>query len=379
MLNPTFSFYLHVNTCCKYLLVLGTSPQYCFTFATMGPFLLTFTLAALRPALAVWELTEATNAYYPALNPGPVVIESMAPLKTKNEMIMIRTYRPTDLMIQRMKKIIHDNPHREVVVAFNKPEYMDMVRDAEIAHRHGFELSQPRLKHIGNNETRIKLENAASQRDLERVKKTFGDRLIWYTNVEVENIFPALKDMVENTAMSYHDHCIYVALRKWEKLHRRKWEGSLWVLEDDVEYSGDWSKLFDKYAALNVDLVASGFYRKGEPFMVRKHWDFQMSEKFRKKFFRKEEAWVFIFEHIVRYSPRFLKQVHSLLESGHHARSEIGTGTIAKRMNYLSMGLGADIQQPWFCTGHCCDETCMASIEKNRARGVGKLYHPVKV
>jgi len=38
---------------------------------------------------------------------------------TTRDMVMIRTYQPTDTMLRRMKKIQMDNPHREIVVALD--------------------------------------------------------------------------------------------------------------------------------------------------------------------------------------------------------------------------------------------------------------------
>jgi len=204
-------------------------------------------------------------------------------------------------------------------------------------------------------------------------------RVVIYTQQDVYSIFPGMKNLGGIVTLSYHDHCIYTVVKAWERRNGKSFAGHLWVLEDDVEFTASWSRLFDKYR--EYDFVAHRFSTYDRNWQKNhQYFGKQISPKFRSEFLMGlgYQSYVFILEHVVKYSPAFLAKVFELLENGYHARSEIGTGTFATRLNFTWSRLH-EVQKPWYCTTHCCDHKCMAAIARLRKEGEGRIFHPVKL
>jgi len=202
---------------------------------------------------------------------------------------------------------------------------------------------------------------------------------VTYTQEDVYTLFPGMKDLGGSVAHEYHDHCIYTVVKAWETRHAKSFKGHLWVLEDDVEFTAPWNLLFDNYR--EYDFVAHRFSTYDRKWQKNhEYFGKQISPKFRSDFLMGlgYQSYVFILEHVVKYSPVFLAKVFELLEQGYHARSEIGTGTFATRLNFTWSRLN-EVQKPWYCTTHCCDNKCMAAIANLRKKGEGRIFHPVKL
>jgi len=107
----------------------------------------------------------------------------------------------------------------------------------------------------------------------------------------------------------------------------------LWVLEDDVEWSGNWNDLFDKYT--KADFVASSMQQK----TFYKYFRKMSSKKFQERFVFKPDNHtrphvILAEEHLVKYSARFEKEMRQLLDDGYHAHSEYGTCSIATKLGF---------------------------------------------
>uniref|UniRef100_A0A7S3YZ78 Uncharacterized protein n=2 Tax=Lotharella globosa TaxID=91324 RepID=A0A7S3YZ78_9EUKA len=139
-------------------------------------------------------------------------------------------------------------------------------------------------------------------------------------------------------AWNYHDEAIYLAKRKFESGYQsrtgQKWINSgLWVLEDDVDWSGNWNELLNKYS--KADFVSSDLKQK----TFTKQLKVKSSEKFQQRFVLKAqnatEGYVLVAdEHVVKYSARFEIAMHQAMEDGCHAHSEYGTATIATKLGF---------------------------------------------
>lgn len=132
----------------------------------------------------------------------------------------------------------------------------------------------------------------------------------------------------------FHDEAILVALEE----HKRQVQGtrnycSLWVIEDDVAFSGTWNELFDKYGSRKADLLGS------QPRMNSlddDRYGSHCSKTFLERIVPKlpQGKVTHHSEMVVRYSAEFLKEIALQLADGVHAHSEYGTPSLAKALGY---------------------------------------------
>eukprot|EP00466_Bigelowiella_natans_P021253 jgi/Bigna1/82899/fgenesh1_pg.99_\ len=283
--------------------------------------------------LQAYAVTASWDTEQPSLE-NAIEHDQRAEDSFMRDMIMIRTYQPTDIMLQRMKKIQIDNPHREILIAVDTTN----VNTSSLLLPSSSSSSTAIIntKDDPAEWTKRRQKDTEDRRAaISKAIAMFGKRVVIYTQQDVYSIFPGMKNLGGIVTLSYHDHCIYTVVKAWERRNGKSFAGHLWVLEDDVEFTASWSRLFDKYR--EYDFVAHRFSTYDRNWQKNhQYFGKQISPKFRSEFLMGlgYQSYVFILEHVVKYSPAFLAKVFELLENGYHARSEIGTGTFATRLNF---------------------------------------------
>eukprot|EP00038_Savillea_parva_P032033 m.93209 g.93209 ORF g.93209 m.93209 type:complete len:531 (-) comp9988_c0_seq1:212-1804(-) len=110
----------------------------------------------------------------------------------------------------------------------------------------------------------------------------------------------------------------------------REQMGWLWVMEQDVMYTGKFSSFFDKYASNPADLVGSSKHKKYhcEPTWHKWMWAGTGSETFKTRY-PKSKRWDDT-EFVSRFSARLLEQLSKESDAGSHAPSEMHVCTVVK-------------------------------------------------
>mmetsp|Transcript_17801 Transcript_17801/g.35906 ORF Transcript_17801/g.35906 Transcript_17801/m.35906 type:complete len:109 (-) Transcript_17801:272-598(-) len=107
---------------------------------------------------------------------------------------MIRTFTPTDAMIERMARIRKElSPEREVVIAVNVPEVRGTLFTASDVQK------------VLDSQAKLK-------------EKLPPSSMVSYTNSEIKAIFPIMEELelvrFAGIAWNYHDETIYIAKKK---------------------------------------------------------------------------------------------------------------------------------------------------------------------
>eukprot|EP00471_Norrisiella_sphaerica_P002540 CAMPEP_0184484870 /NCGR_PEP_ID=MMETSP0113_2-20130426/6537_1 /TAXON_ID=91329 /ORGANISM="Norrisiella sphaerica, Strain BC52" /LENGTH=361 /DNA_ID=CAMNT_0026866055 /DNA_START=138 /DNA_END=1223 /DNA_ORIENTATION=+ len=239
--------------------------------------------------------------------------------------------------------------------------------------------------------------------DVSKMYNSYHKHIVEYSFEDILNEFPGLRDlpntvdkMNENghlewtnyvnhsTLWNMHDEPIWMMMNtKYEQKFGKKWDGcAVWSLEDDVEFTGDWSTFFDSYTG-RADLIGYNLQTKpitppeGEEKWL---WIGSWTKGFNKFVQNGEVYWHQ--EHTVQYSRQLLDLMgHEMKINKVHGISEAATPTITIRsgLKYLNL---EHVKNPDLYTWLSGDPEIQAACEKaaNNWRKKGKLslIHPAK-
>jgi len=328
----------------------------------------------------------------------------------QGELVMVRAYNPTPAVLARIRRMIDEMPGRDVMVAFNlKHDHEDSAPGTGLKNVH---LLEAYANHTFEDYFSPASSSASasaqpqptpgSKAALEIFQREFKDRLAVYTYDMIVRRFPELAMPDPSTvfpgtigpggsvrpsfgearqwghhiyAWLFHDHCIQVALEQYQEQQGMRSDDfpycGLWVVEDDVELSGEWGSFLDRYSTQNhADLVSA------HACTTTNHWMVIMNDAFREHF-KVEEAVRTHAEHLVYYSKPFLRAVKRQLQGGYHANSEIGTITFAEALGFERVEI-PDFEfygNTHMHSGPTEPHKCAEVMRRLRAEGEVKLYH----
>lgn len=146
-----------------------------------------------------------------------------------------------------------------------------------------------------------------------------------------------------------------------------------WFKEWDVEYTGNWKTLIDKYSSIDDDYISKSVTADAKYNPTWWHageWDLTTMEPF------KEEELVKTFNPLMRLSNRALRYLDKVYSEGNCGFYEIFLGTALKRAGYKIGG---------FYERGDLDLAGFKFLQKGRSLDIesltrkNKLYHPVKI
>ncbi|GAB5362626.1 hypothetical protein AAMO2058_000813500 [Amorphochlora amoebiformis] len=310
---------------------------------------------------------------------SPTLIDEtfFAPEDAK-ELVIIRTYIPSPAMKERFHKIINDNTNRDVIISIN-------------SHTH---LS---------NTTKLERERKAH---MELIEEFGEDRIYIYTDEMVDKLFPTLAAVPKFVAGQYgiasygyylSNECARIAIEQFLRRTRKHILGGVWVMVDDMEYTGNWKELFDKYTMTEAikagntgarELVKQlkGGYMVSHGYGTRNNFSTDPWAKYSSTYFKEhmveEDKIAKHTEHVVFYSNRFIRLLMDEMKKGAHAQSEMGTATMCNVLSCKHIQFqDEDIDADGFWVNnkrkHTPEEvkTHLADLQ---AKGQHRLVHPCK-
>jgi len=304
---------------------------------------------------------------YLLLSIGTAQADSPEPREA--DILIIRTFAPSDNAIRRFERIIDSNPNRYVILSVNVHE-----------------SSAAMLASGVKNKTTLALSIAEEAK--EKISKIFGNRVFFYSDEDMIREFPTLTSVpkfhmggmgLDSHAYFLHEEAISLALKQFEERTKISTRNKgVWVLEDDVEYTGDWNALFDKYSG-EADLISTKF---GDRYDINDEiWKDYMSDYFRSTFISDGRFVSKHQEHVVYYSPSFRAEINSELHKGAHAQSEMFTATLCRHFQCNQKGIDYDDMDSQFYINSkhkFTQEQMLAHVKEQYNAGHHVLLHPVK-
>lgn len=149
----------------------------------------------------------------------------------------------------------------------------------------------------------------------------------------------------------------------------------IWVVEDDLGYSGNMSSLLKRYSKSSSDLISTPAKSPNRSF-----WEDGQSEKYKQRVSKSQRLWMS--EHIVRMSGRLLEKLHDWSIAGAIDRSEAMTYNVCRlEKMHCSWFAAHDVGKPFSTKSKDAIhkmEVWEEMVSKDFAKGHSRLYHPVK-
>jgi hypothetical protein len=343
--------------------------------------------------------------------PGSIMDKYIKPYYKK--CVLIRTHNPSDTMIDRIVNIYEKCYDRHVIVSLHlsmksyvvsKLDMNSNVRINEVSCCNEREIVSKMPEMVKNN-----CERFVSQGDrFYQLKVTHKGLLNDHDNIQnknhnhIQNMIYSLRDNIRkilaiftegmhiytdedikriygdsnikswgnfNIAWNHHNECMAHAVMNngWRYFDR------LWILEDDLEYTGDileFMKLHDSY---DFDLL--GFDLCKENQLIG-----SFNQKFINEIFNKREK-IKYKEFITCLSGKFLKELLRLISEGYNGHSEVTTPMLCKYLNMKYMDISKvyhSQQLEWILIG----SNTMTSVKKlvafYKKRNRKVFVHPCK-
>lgn len=285
---------------------------------------------------------------------------------------MIRTHNTTVSMVERIMRLVSEVPERVVIVAYDDHAFEDHLGPYSIYNFQDLLKKTP-----------------------DKFPQGFVERVITYNSDMIHARYPSLKETLpeEDTetdaiiwrrdafAWECHDEAIQVALEAYKKT-KNDYEvdaNGIWVLEDDIDFTGNWADLLDNYE--NGDLVGLFMASLTPNDDLYHHFLPRANQKFKHKFIASDagsqrlgRSLFYHRENIVYYSKRMLLAIGEQLDNGLHAESEFGTPTMCAQLGEFSCSSippSLVISLDW-------TNSSQEAMEAVRAKGVRGLIHPCK-
>jgi len=275
---------------------------------------------------------------------GGILLSSAKESRSPKVALLVRTYAPTAEMTKRIAQWVSSLQSSSDVDAFIS---IDQTQE------HNVSSLLNKLRSTGFNLSRIHT----------------------YTTDDMLQAYPALKGK-SRLPRVYHTPAIDLFLQTLPQNHSTY--DYLWVLEDDVGYTGDMSKLLEAYSRSDDDLIGGsmGGYGKATSLHAMDQTDLY------KKWVPSTQR-IFSEEHMTRTSARLLGKLHDWMVAGALDMSEVMPATVCQieHMQYSSLK-EEDLGDPYTCD-HNKDIDSQAVWEaiqsKDAAEAHPRLYHAVKV
>jgi len=263
---------------------------------------------------------------------------------------MVRTFKPTTTMSRRVVQWFHD------------------VRSDPCVHTY-LSIDQ------GHPEHKPKVEGLISMLQKSGFEMSSVHR---YSADDMLQAYPALQEKRPlGLTWGYHTQAIDLWLQSMPAKERGAYK-HLWVLEDDVAYSGDISKLLSAYSANSADLLAWN----GQGYHVAESgwWPTALSQEYSRRVSLAQR--LVVSEHVERFSAKLLQKLHDWSAAGALDWSESMPATVCVAEG-LQCGLfdRQDVGQPY----SCCEAPVSTEADwqkrasEDKQRGRARLYHPVKI
>jgi len=301
--------------------------------------------------------TASVGASRPFIRPGdePPLITARGG-KCSGDFVMVQTFNPTVHARARIQRIIDESPKQKVFIAIHTNSEADIIAEMQ-----SFPKSEKPLPTVVQNamkerfgavseltnETMMALATTLMRTSQKELEKEMPDAVLRYSDVNILEMYPYINSIRTHGGIGHHhtvgfefrDQAIQAALRDYfYRTGERKWNFChLWVLNDNLEFSGKWGTFFEKYRENNADLLSSN--RRNVSIDEHKFGTHSSSA------FRAMMKEGLIYEHdqqIVRYSPRFLEAIHEQSNSKKvYAFSAYGTPSLAEMLGlrYGSLSL----------------------------------------
>ncbi|GAB5356130.1 hypothetical protein AAMO2058_000264600 [Amorphochlora amoebiformis] len=269
-------------------------------------------------------------------------------------------------MIERIHRIISEASDHEVIISVNSHTEAEILNQTESSTARGLAT--------------IKKGRLA----LKQLKMEFGERVYAYSDEDIMELFPDLSKSMKkfhvgrigmaSYAYYLHDEAILTTLKQYQQ-KKGVYKGcGLWVIEDDLEYTGNWGDLFQMYSG-RADLVTT-YWRDSYP-LKEQFWAPYTSQRFRQRFVR-NGLMVKHNEHIVYYSRKFLHRLFVELRNGAHAQSEMGTPSICSALGFTYAEIEEVSEKYYSCKQRYTRDTYSKYITDEKQAGGRFLVHPVK-
>jgi len=275
---------------------------------------------------------------------------------------LVRTYAPTDETTKRIA---------QWVSSLQASSDVDAFISIDQTHKHNVSSLLNKLSSTGF--------------DLGRIHR--------YTTDDMLQAYPALKGLVfyqqyppyheGNLTLGYHTPAIDLFLQTLPQKHSTY--DYLWVIEDDVGYTGDISKLFEAYSGSADDLIGGtlrgtlrGYYQDDDQYAED---DDQMTAKYMD--WVPSAQRICGAEHTTRMSARLLGKLHDWMVAGALDFSECMPASVCQveHMQY-SVLKAKDLGRPytWDPLKAIESKASWEEIQsKDAAEARTRLYHPVKL
>jgi len=192
-----------------------------------------------------------------------------------------------------------------------------------------------------------------------------------YTEDDMKETYPALRDK-EFLAWQFHVQAVDL----WWQAQAKPRPDHVWIIEDDVGYTGDISDLIGSVANASDDFLTSP-QDKNETYLLKLgaltwHADCQTSAYQHRVGTERRAAR----EHVQRFSKALLHKLHEWSLRGELDTSEAMTGTVAM-VEHLKVGWlpEGSIGQPFSC---CEGQVAPDTWEEHLQACEGKLFHSLK-
>eukprot|EP00930_Biecheleria_cincta_P046837 TRINITY_DN3235_c0_g1_i1.p1 TRINITY_DN3235_c0_g1~~TRINITY_DN3235_c0_g1_i1.p1 ORF type:complete len:352 (+),score=36.64 TRINITY_DN3235_c0_g1_i1:90-1145(+) len=200
-----------------------------------------------------------------------------------------------------------------------------------------------------------------------------------YTQDDMTQAYPALK------GREYHDKRKYSlpwgyhvqSVDLWLQTLARTYQTYeyIWVVEDDLGYSGNISSLLQRYSRSSSDLISTPARAPNRSF-----WEDGQSEKYKQRVSKSQRLWMS--EHIVRMSRKLLQKLHEWSIAGAIDRSEAMPYNVCRLEKlHCSWFKAHDVGKPFSTKRKDAIhkiEVWEAMVSKDLASGHSRLYHPLK-
>eukprot|EP00466_Bigelowiella_natans_P009483 jgi/Bigna1/79191/fgenesh1_pg.60_\ len=303
----------------------------------------------------------------------------------KGEAVMIRTYLPTEAMVKRFQRIIEEiEPERQVIISYGTlkdPKEANLLSVSEGLRHNSTEIIEEKPVFLDDLYKRFGKQRVVVTSD-DMMLKNFPDMRNLPSYFTLMKRADGTEFGIQTWARGYHDEYIYTAMREYERVTGEKWNGcGLWVWEDDLEYTGNFKQLFDKYSG-TADLISEQAHPLPKEKEHRLRWS---SQKFRDEYVVDNKVHRHR-EHLTYQSRRFLDAWGNAMKRGVHAHSEFGTATFCAVKGFKQRNVDLDDMDDrtprngWFVTTRHLhsQEEMKAHVEQMRKQGKAVLIHPCK-
>jgi hypothetical protein len=280
-------------------------------------------------------------------------------------LFIIRTYNPTFRMIDYFKKI-----------------HTELSKDKDILFIISVHISKNSFIELEKGVNQVKLMNKylpishqfagdkmVLNKNIEKLLNTFWFNIHLYTTESSYQRFNHLIEFEKNvkycSAWLCHNPYIAQVYEKYKKNYQY-----IWVMEDDVIYTGNILDFINEQDKENYDYLSSNLVdansQRYNQWLAKKY-----ISKYNTKLYSRSQ------EHIVSYSSRFMDHIINMVNQGIDGMSEVTTIHSCQNDGFKSKFIDSKhIGKYWTYDKKVC--TDLMNLFKHNFTIENKLYHPCK-